>query len=71
MINIIKNPIPHSYIKHIDVTYHFIINHMAKGDINIKFVNIEYQLVDIFTKMLSFEKFTVLGTILSVIHISA
>nr|GEZ72419.1 retrovirus-related Pol polyprotein from transposon TNT 1-94 [Tanacetum cinerariifolium] len=42
--------------KHIDIRYHFIKEHVENGVIELYFVNIEYQLVDIFTKVLGRER---------------
>nr|GEW17954.1 ribonuclease H [Tanacetum cinerariifolium] len=37
---------------HIDIRYHFIKEHVENGVIELYFVNIEYQLADLFTKAL-------------------
>nr|GEV97784.1 hypothetical protein [Tanacetum cinerariifolium] len=42
--------------KHIDIRYHFIKEHVENGVIKLYFVNMEYQLVDVFTKALSRER---------------
>nr|GEZ73890.1 hypothetical protein [Tanacetum cinerariifolium] len=44
------NNVQHSKSKHIDISYHFIKEHVENGVIKLYFVNTEYQLVDIFTK---------------------
>ncbi|GKA46432.1 retrovirus-related pol polyprotein from transposon TNT 1-94, partial [Tanacetum coccineum] len=44
-----KNPVLHSRTKHIDIRYHFIRDHIIKGDIELYFIPTEYQLDDIFT----------------------
>ncbi|GJW43100.1 hypothetical protein Tco_0071899 [Tanacetum coccineum] len=46
------NNVQHSISKHIDIRFHFIKEHVENGVIELYFVNIEYQLVDIFTKAL-------------------
>ncbi|GKB09873.1 hypothetical protein Tco_0843796 [Tanacetum coccineum] len=46
------NPVQHSHTKHIDVRYHFIKEHVEKGIDELFFVGIEYQLADLFTKVL-------------------
>ncbi|GJS21479.1 retrovirus-related pol polyprotein from transposon TNT 1-94 [Tanacetum coccineum] len=51
-IAISNNPILHSRTKHIDIRYHFIIDHILKGDIELHFIPTQYQLTDIFTKPL-------------------
>ncbi|KAI3729653.1 hypothetical protein L6452_18315 [Arctium lappa] len=42
----------HSKTKHIDLRYHFIKDHVEKGDIEMHFVQTDYQLADLFTKPL-------------------
>ncbi|GKE07005.1 hypothetical protein Tco_1399023, partial [Tanacetum coccineum] len=51
-IAISDNPVLHSRTKHIDIKYHFIRDHILKGDIELHFIPTQYQLVDIFTKPL-------------------
>nr|GFB24275.1 retrovirus-related Pol polyprotein from transposon TNT 1-94 [Tanacetum cinerariifolium] len=46
------NNVEHSRSKHIDIRYHFIKEQVENGVIKLYFVNIEYQLVDLFTKAL-------------------
>nr|GEV08775.1 RNA-directed DNA polymerase, eukaryota, reverse transcriptase zinc-binding domain protein [Tanacetum cinerariifolium] len=45
-------PVLHSRTKHIDIRYHFIRDHILKGDIELHFIPTQYQLADIFTKPL-------------------
>ncbi|GKE41742.1 hypothetical protein Tco_1469026 [Tanacetum coccineum] len=47
-----NNPVMHSRTKHIDIRYHFIRDHILKGDIKLHFIPTQYQLADIFTKPL-------------------
>ncbi|GKE22233.1 hypothetical protein Tco_1433745 [Tanacetum coccineum] len=51
-IAISNNPVLHLRIKHIDIRYHFIRDHILKGDIELHFIPTQYQLADIFTKPL-------------------
>ncbi|GKE54792.1 hypothetical protein Tco_1489948 [Tanacetum coccineum] len=51
-IAISNNPVLHSRTKHIDIRYHFIRDHIMKGDIELYFIPTQYQLADIFTKPL-------------------
>jgi hypothetical protein len=44
------NPVFHGRAKHIKVRHHFLRDHVEKGDIEIKFIDTERQLADIFTK---------------------
>ena len=48
-INLSKNPILHSRVKHIDIRHHFLCDHMQKCDIMLEFVCTNDQLADIFT----------------------
>nr|GEZ81977.1 retrovirus-related Pol polyprotein from transposon TNT 1-94 [Tanacetum cinerariifolium] len=50
------NNVQYSKSKHIDIKYHFIKDHVENGVIELYFVNMEYQLADIFTKSLSRER---------------
>ncbi|GJY05664.1 retrovirus-related pol polyprotein from transposon TNT 1-94 [Tanacetum coccineum] len=57
-IAISNNPVLHSRTKHIDIRYHFIRDHILKGDIELHFVPTDLQLADIFTKPLAEPSFT-------------
>nr|GEY60543.1 retrovirus-related Pol polyprotein from transposon TNT 1-94 [Tanacetum cinerariifolium] len=46
------NNVQHSRSKHIDIRYHFIKEQVENGVIELYFINIEYQVVDLFTKAL-------------------
>ncbi|GJV68596.1 hypothetical protein Tco_1484105 [Tanacetum coccineum] len=50
------NNVQHSRSKHIDIRFHFIKEHVEDGVIELYFVNMEYQLADIFTKPLCRER---------------
>ena len=52
-----KTPIQHSRTKHIEISHHFIRDHVQKGDVVIKFVDTLHQLTDIFTKPLDKDRF--------------
>ncbi|GJV23109.1 hypothetical protein Tco_1375804 [Tanacetum coccineum] len=51
-IAISNNLVLHLRTKHIDIRYHFIRDHVLKGDIELHFIPTQYQLADIFTKPL-------------------
>ncbi|GAV76351.1 hypothetical protein CFOL_v3_19826 [Cephalotus follicularis] len=53
-----KNPVHHSITKHIDIRYHFIKDHIEKGDIELVFVPAQEQVADIFTKPLDEQTFS-------------
>nr|GEY28406.1 hypothetical protein [Tanacetum cinerariifolium] len=68
-IAISNNPVLHSRTKHIDIRYHFIRDHILKGDIALHFIPTEYQLADIFTKPLDELTFTRLKAELGMLNI--
>ncbi|GJT92081.1 retrovirus-related pol polyprotein from transposon TNT 1-94 [Tanacetum coccineum] len=51
------NPVQHSRTKHIHTRYHFIKEQVENSIIELYFVRTEYQLVDMFTKALSEDRF--------------
>ncbi|GKD65030.1 hypothetical protein Tco_1307138 [Tanacetum coccineum] len=57
-IAISNNSVLHLGTKHIDIRYHFIRDHILKGDIELHFIPTKYQLADIFTKALDETTFT-------------
>nr|GEU38522.1 retrovirus-related Pol polyprotein from transposon TNT 1-94 [Tanacetum cinerariifolium] len=54
------NPVQHSRTKHIAVHYHFIMEHVEKGTIELYFVKTDYQVADLFTKALLVDRFNYL-----------
>jgi len=69
-IKIAHNPVLHGKTKHIEIRYHFIRDHVEKGDIAIKYVNTKHQLADMFTKPLGEARFKELRGELNVVDIS-
>nr|GEU65904.1 copia protein [Tanacetum cinerariifolium] len=70
-IAILNNPVLHSRTKHIDIRYHFIRDHIFKGDIELHFVPTQYQLTDIFTKPLDEPTFKRLIVELAMLNIDS
>nr|GEV12844.1 retrovirus-related Pol polyprotein from transposon TNT 1-94 [Tanacetum cinerariifolium] len=68
-IEISNNPVLRSRTKHIDIEYHFIRDHIMKGDIELYFIPNQYQLVDIFTKRLDEPTFKSLMVELDLLNI--
>ena len=62
------NYVQHSRAKHIDIRYHFLRDHVEKGDIVLHFVESEAQLADILTKPLDPTRFASLRSELGVIY---
>ena len=57
-IHMTKNVNQHSKTKHIEIRYHFLGDRFEKGDINIDYVSFNFQLADIFTKPLDYNRFS-------------
>ena len=70
VINLSKNHIQYSWTKHIEIRYHFLRDHLQKGDISLEFVSTEDQLADIFTKPLDATWFCNFRRNLSFVHLS-
>ena len=66
MINLSKNPILYSRIKHIDKRHHFIKEQVLNEIIFLDYVSIENQIADIFIKPLREEMFCNLHRKLSI-----
>ncbi|KAK2363219.1 hypothetical protein QL285_088223 [Trifolium repens] len=66
-INLSKNPIQHSRSKHIEIKHHFIRDHVCKKDVELIFVDTDFQLADIFTKSLVDDRFNFLKENLNII----
>ena len=56
-ISMTKNPIDHSHTKYIKIKYHCIRDAVEEKEVEVKYVRIQDQVADIFTKVLSKEKF--------------
>ncbi|KAJ9535131.1 hypothetical protein OSB04_un001791 [Centaurea solstitialis] len=54
------NPVQHSKTKHIDIRYHFLKHHVEEGNVEMCFVNTQYQLADLLTKALDEKRFNFL-----------
>nr|ABA98303.2 retrotransposon protein, putative, unclassified [Oryza sativa Japonica Group] len=67
-INIAKNPVQHSRTKHIDIRFHFLRDHVEKGDVELQFLDTKLQIADIFTKPLDSNLFAFLRGELGIIH---
>jgi hypothetical protein len=63
-----SDPVFHGRAKHIKVIHHFLRDHIEKGDIEMKYIEIERQPTDIFTKPLDVTHFASLWGGLVVCH---
>jgi hypothetical protein len=66
-IKIGHNPVEHSRTKHIEIRYHFIRDHINRGDIELGYIPTKIQLADMFTKPLDEARFTYLRHELNII----
>jgi hypothetical protein len=57
VINISKNLVMHSKMKHIPIKYHFLREQIAEKNIRFEYVGTKEQVIDIFTKPLPREAF--------------
>jgi hypothetical protein len=67
-IYLAHNSFFHGRAKHIKVRHHFLRDHVEKGEIEMKFIDTERQLTDIFTKPLNSSCFASLRGELGVCH---
>jgi hypothetical protein len=67
IIIISKNPVMHSKTKNIPIKYHFLQEQVQEKNIRVEYVSTKEQVVDIFTKPLSWEAFEYLLQRLGVI----
>nr|GEV09691.1 retrovirus-related Pol polyprotein from transposon TNT 1-94 [Tanacetum cinerariifolium] len=70
-IAISNNPVLHSRTKHNDIRYHFIKDHVLKGDTELHFIPTQYQLANIFTKPLDETTFKRLIVKLGMLNINS
>jgi hypothetical protein len=68
VICLVQNLVFHGRAKHIKVRHHLLRGHVEKRDIEMKYINTERQLTDIFTKPLDVTHFASLWGGLGVCH---
>jgi hypothetical protein len=56
-ISVAKNPVFHKKMRHVERRHHFLRDHIKKEDIDMRYINTERQLADIFTKPLDSSRF--------------
>jgi hypothetical protein len=67
-ILVAKNPVFHKKMRHVERRHHFLRDHVEKGDIEMKYIDTERQLTDIFTKPLDSSRFADLRGKIGVCH---
>jgi hypothetical protein len=60
VISIAKRSVFHKRMRHLERRHHFLRDHVKKGDIDLRYIDIERQLADIFTKPLDVSRFAAL-----------
>jgi hypothetical protein len=56
-ISVAKNPVFHKKMRHVERRHHFLRDHVEKGDIKMRYIDIERQLANIFIKPLNSSRF--------------
>jgi hypothetical protein len=70
-ISVTKNPVFHKKMRHVERRCHFLRDHVEKGDIEMRNIDTERQLDDIFTKPIVSSRFADLrGKLVFAIHIA-
>jgi hypothetical protein len=67
-ILVAKNPVFHKKMRHVEMRHHFLRDHVEKGDIEMRYIDTERQLADIFTKPLNSSRFADLREEIGVCH---
>jgi hypothetical protein len=67
-ISVDKNPIFHKKMRQVERRHHFLRDHVEKGDIEMRYIDTERQLADIFTKPLGAFRFADLRGEIVVCH---
>jgi hypothetical protein len=68
VILVAKNLVFHKKMRHVDRRHHFLRDFVEKGDIEMRYIDTERQLADIFTKPLDSSRFTDLRGGIGVCH---
>jgi hypothetical protein len=67
-ISVAKNSVFHKRMRHLERRHHFLRDHVEKGDIEMKYIDTERQLADIFIKHLDASHFATLRGEIDVCH---
>jgi hypothetical protein len=67
-ISVSKNPVFQKKIRHIERRHHFLRDHVEKRDIEMRYIDTERQLADIFTKPVDSSQFADLQGEIGVCH---
>jgi hypothetical protein len=67
-ISVAKNSVFHKKMKHVENRHHFMKDHVEKWDIEMRYIDTDRQLADIFTKLLDSSRFIDLRGKIGVCH---
>jgi hypothetical protein len=67
-ISVAKNLVFHKKMRHVKRRHYFLRDHLEKGDIEMRYIDTERQLADIFTKLFDSSRFTDLRGEIDVCH---
>jgi hypothetical protein len=67
-ISIAKNPVLHKKMRHVERRHHFMRDHVEKRDIEMRYIDTERQLANIFTKSIDSSRFADLQGEIDVCH---
>jgi hypothetical protein len=68
VISVVKNLVFHKRIRHLERRYHFLRDHVENEDIEMRYMDTERQLADIFTKPLDASRLATLWGKIGVYH---
>jgi hypothetical protein len=68
VISVAKNLVFYKRMRHLERRQHFLRDHVEKGDIEMRYIDTERQLADIFIKPLDASRFAVLRGEIGVYH---
>jgi hypothetical protein len=68
VISVAKHPVFHKKIRHVERRHHFLRDHIEKGDIEMRYIDTERQLTDIFIKSFDSSRFADLQREIGVCH---
>jgi hypothetical protein len=67
-ISVVKNSVFHKKMRHVERKFHFLRDHVEKRDIEMRYIDTERQLIDIFTKPLDSSRFADLRREIGICH---
>jgi hypothetical protein len=67
-ISVAKNSVFHKKIRHVERRHHFLRDRIEKGDIELRYIDTDRQLADIFTKPLNSSRFADLRGEIGICH---